>query len=58
MQKSIEHFVESGRITQEEVDMVNLKKIGTFLDSSVAARMAAARKAKGSLKNKIKNLFK
>ena len=42
MQKSIEHFVESGRITQEEVDMVNLKKIGTFLDSSVAARMAAA----------------
>ena len=42
MQKSIEQFVESGRITQEEVDMVNLKKIGTFLDSSVAARMAAA----------------
>ena len=42
MQQSIEQFVESGRITQEEVDMVNLKKIGTFLESSVAARMAAA----------------
>ena len=42
MQKSIEQFVESGRITQEEVDMVNLKKIGTFLESSVAVRMATA----------------
>ncbi len=42
MQKSIEQFVESGRITQEEVDMVNLKKIGTFLGSPVAVRMAVA----------------
>ncbi len=42
MQKSIEQFVKSGRITQEEIDMVNLKKIDTFLASDVAARMAAA----------------
>lgn len=48
IQKSIEQFVESGRITQEEVDMVNLKKIGSFLDSPIAARMAAA-DARGDL---------
>ena len=48
IQKSIEQFVESGRITQEEVNMVNLKKIGSFLDSPIAARMAAA-DARGDL---------
>ncbi len=41
---SIDSFIESGRITQEEMDMVNMKKIGLFLDSDVAARMEAAAK--------------
>lgn len=42
MQKSIEEFVESGRITQEEIDMINMRKVCIFLESPVAARMAAA----------------
>ena len=38
----IDSFLESGRITQEEIDMVNMKKINLFLDSDAAARMEAA----------------
>lgn len=41
---SIDRFIESGRITQEEMDMVNMKKIGLFLDSDVATRMEVAAK--------------
>ena len=44
LQKSIEQFVDSSRITREEIDMVNLKKIDLFLQSDEAKRMAAAAK--------------
>ena len=39
---SISKFIDSGRITQEEVGMVNRRKLDLFLKSNVAARMAAA----------------
>lgn len=42
IQKSIGQLMESGRITQEEIDMINMRKVCIFLESPVAARMAAA----------------
>jgi len=39
---SIDRFIESGRITQEEMDMVNMKKICLFLNSPIADRMKTA----------------
>ena len=38
----MEAWKESGRITQEEIEMVDGKKIEHFLNSEVAIRMAAA----------------
>lgn len=38
----IQTCIENGRITQQEVDLVNTKKIITFLQSPAAKRMAAA----------------
>lgn len=42
LQKSMEEFVKSGRMTQEEADMVDPDKVGKFLLSPIAARMAEA----------------
>lgn len=42
VEKSIEKFIESGRITQDEVDLLDMRKMNTFLASSVAKRMAQA----------------
>ena len=38
----IQTCIDTGRITQQEVDLVNPKKVITFLQSPVAKRMAAA----------------
>ena len=38
----LQSLIDAGRITKEEVDLVNPKKICTFLQSPVAARMAQA----------------
>ncbi len=38
----LQNCMEAGRITQQEVDLVNARKVLTFLQSSVAKRMAMA----------------
>lgn len=48
LQNSMEEFVKSGRMTQEEADMVDPCKITGFLLSPIAARMAKAQ-SKGAL---------
>ena len=42
MKKSMGQFVESGRITQEEINLIDKRKLNVFLNSSVAGRMAEA----------------
>lgn len=42
MKNNVEQFIDSGRMTREEIDMINFSKIEKFLDSDVALRMAAA----------------
>ena len=38
----VQTYIDTGRITQQEADLVNPKKVITFLQSPVAKRMAAA----------------
>ena len=42
VKKSVEKFVESERITQDEIGLIDMGKINTFLNSYVALRMAEA----------------
>ena len=42
VKKRMEKFLESGLITQDEVNLIDLRKIIVFLESSVAKRMAQA----------------
>ena len=42
MKKSMGQFVESGRITQEEINLIDQRKLNVFLNSPVAGRMAEA----------------
>lgn len=42
MKKSMGQFVESGRITQEEINLIDKRKLNVFLNSPVAGRMAEA----------------
>ncbi len=44
LKEEIEDFIRSGRITTEEVDLIRMDKIQTFLESSVAKRMAEAQR--------------
>ena len=42
MKKSMGQFVESGRITQEEINLLDKRKLNVFLHSPIAGRMAEA----------------
>ena len=48
VQNSMNKFVEAGRITQEEINLIDKRKLNVFLNSSVAGRMAEA-EAQGNL---------